>query len=141
VVGSGRIDETRRLLAVDSLVEVTVKEDVLHVKLVNRPGSGSGNAENSPDGRRFDHRTKRLIVVYAVLLGETANNPARLVTSETAVRVELVFEDPLAGDNVGAGWMRYKALGAVVDQRLVPIGHGGTPIWISQTTAVVAGNR
>jgi hypothetical protein len=79
------IDETRWLLTVDSLVELTVEEGVLHVQLVNRPGSGSGNAENSPDGRRFDHRTKHLTVVDAVLLGEAANNLARLVTSESPV--------------------------------------------------------
>ena len=41
------------------------------------------------------------------------------MASEGAVGVVLVIENPLAGDDVSAGWSRNKPPGSVVDERLV----------------------
>ena len=101
MVRGGRIDEARWLLAVDSLLKMSVKKRVLHVQLVDGPGTRSGDAENSPDGCQFDHLAERLVVVDAVLLGEAADDPACLVASESAIGVVLVLEDPLARYDVG----------------------------------------
>jgi hypothetical protein len=79
VVGVGGVDKVGRLLAVDCLVEVSVKEGVLHIKLVDGPGTGDSDAEDSPDGRWLDHRAERLIVVNVVLLREPTNDPTGLV--------------------------------------------------------------
>jgi hypothetical protein len=48
------------------------------------------------------HRTESLIVVDTGLLRETANHPARLVTSKRAIGVVLMAEDPLARHDVRA---------------------------------------
>jgi hypothetical protein len=50
VVGGGWINDARRLLAVDCLVQMAVKKGVLHVQLMDRPGARNNDAENSPDG-------------------------------------------------------------------------------------------
>ena len=68
VVGSRRVDEARRLLNVDRLVQMAVKKGVLHIQLMYRPGTRGGDAEDDPDGGRLDNRTERLVVVDAVLL-------------------------------------------------------------------------
>jgi len=47
MVRGGRIDEARWLLAVDSLLKMSVKKRVLHVQLANRPRAGSSDAQNS----------------------------------------------------------------------------------------------
>jgi len=101
MVRGGRIDEARWLLAVDSLLKMSVKKHVLHVQLVNRPRVGSSDAQNSPNCRQFDNSAERLVVVDAVLLGEAADDPACLVASESAIGVVLVLEDPLARYDVG----------------------------------------
>jgi len=101
MVRGGRIDEARWLLAVDSLLKMSVKKRVLHVQLANRPRAGSSNAQNSPNCRRFDNWAERLVVVDAVLLGEAADDLACLVASESAIGVVLVLEDPLARYDVG----------------------------------------
>jgi len=62
------VDEAGRLLAVDRLVQMTMKKSVLHVQLVYRPSARSGDAEDDPNSGRFDNRTERLVVVDAVLL-------------------------------------------------------------------------
>jgi hypothetical protein len=63
VVGSDRVDETRRLLAVDSLLKVTMKKSILHIELVKSPATGRGNTQEGLNGRRFDNRTEGLVVV------------------------------------------------------------------------------
>ena len=101
MVGGSRVDEAVRLLAVDRLVQMAVKKGVLHVQLMDRPGARSGDAEDDPDGGRFDNRAERLVVVDAVLLGEAADDLACLVASESAIGVVLLLEDPLARYDVG----------------------------------------
>jgi hypothetical protein len=103
MVRSSGVDEAGRLLAVDRLLEVAMKKSVLHVQLADGPRTRGGDAEDSPDGRVFDHRVERLVVVDAVLLRETVHHPACLVTSKSAIGVVLMLEDPFPGDNVGTG--------------------------------------
>lgn len=102
MVRGGGFDEARRLLAVDCLLEMAAKEGVLHVQLVNRPGTGSGDAKDGSDRYRFDNRAERLVIVDAVSLGEAADHPTRLMTSKRPIEVELMFEDPIARHNIGA---------------------------------------
>jgi hypothetical protein len=75
------------------------------------------------DHGRLDNQTECLVVVDAFLLGEAADNLARLVPSEGAVGVELMFEHPRASDNVRTRRPRYKAPSIVVDQCLVLVLH------------------
>ena len=93
-IWSARVDESWRLLTVDGL-KVAVKKGVLHVPLVNRPGTGCGDAEYRSYGGRFDNRAESLVVVDALALGEASDNPASLVASEGPIGMELVPEDPL----------------------------------------------
>jgi len=47
MVRGGRIDEARWMLAVHSLLKMSVKKRVLHVQLANRPRAGSSDAQDS----------------------------------------------------------------------------------------------
>jgi hypothetical protein len=137
VICSGGVDETWWLLAVDRLVEVAVKKGILHVQLVDRPSAGDVNAENSPNGGLFDHRTEGLVVVNAFSLREAADHPAGLVTSEGPIGMEFVPENPLARHNVRARGARNKMPGVVVDECLVLIHHHSPPVGIGQGAAVI----
>lgn len=79
-----------------------MQERILHIKLVNRPGVGDGQGEHGMNRARLDHWAEGLIVVGAGSLGETAKNPASLVPVQGAIRIELVLENSLASDDVGA---------------------------------------
>jgi hypothetical protein len=120
-----------------SLYKVAMEEGILHVELTYWPVSRRNNAEDGVDRGRLDDWAECLVVVDAGLLREAANNPARLVPGEGAVGVELVFEQPLASDNVHTRWPRYKARSAVVDQRLVLFCHRSAPIGIGEGAAIV----
>jgi len=109
---------------------MAMKKIILHVELMDGPGVRDGEAEDDPYHGRFDNRTECLVVVDAVLLREPANNPPDLVSSEGAVGVVLVLEDPLVGDDISARRSRNKLPGAIVDERLVLVNHCSAPIWV-----------
>ena len=139
-VGTRQVDEAGGLLTVDRLVQVTVKKGILHVQLVDGPLTRSGDAEDDPNGGRLDDGAERLIVVDAVALGEAANDPASLVTSQGAIGVELVPEDPLACHHVGTWGPGNESPRVVVDESLVLLSHGRAPLGVGKGPSVVAGN-
>ena len=140
VIGCRRVDETGRLLAVDCLIQMAVKKGVLHVQLMYRPGAGArgGDAEDDPDGSRFDNRAERLVVVDVVLLQEATNDPSGFMASQRAVSMILMLEDSLAGDDIGTRRSRDETPGAIVHERVVFFSHGHTPIRIGERGARVA---
>jgi hypothetical protein len=82
----------------------------------------------APCGRcQLDNRVESLIVVDAGPLGEATKNPASLVPFQCTVGVELVLEDSLAGDDVGANRTRDNIPCAVGDQSSIFFLHGTTP--------------
>jgi hypothetical protein len=50
--------------------------------------------------RGLHNRAKSFIIIDAGMLRDPVKNPTDLVPLECAVDVELVFEDPLVGDNI-----------------------------------------
>lgn len=115
-----------------------MEESVLDVKLVYRPGASGGNAEDGVDGGRLDDGAERLIVVDTVSLGVATNDPMGLVTSQCALGMELVLEYAFDGDDVGAGRTGHEMPCVVVDEGLVLICLGSTPVRVGQCRAVVA---
>lgn len=84
-----------------------MEEDILHVELVHGPVSGRNNAEDGANRGQLDNRVECLVVVDTFLLGEAIDDLVRLVLGEGAVGVELMFEQPLASDNVRTRRQRY----------------------------------
>jgi hypothetical protein len=73
-----------------------------HVELLNWPVTGDSNGEHRANSGQFYNRAESLIVVDSGALSETPKDPTGLVAIQGPVSTELVREDPLAGDNVGA---------------------------------------
>ena len=75
------------------------------------------------DCPQFDNGAERLVIVDVDLLGEAPDDPACLLPSQGAVRVEHVLVQPLASDNVSTWQSRHKARGVVLDESLVLLRH------------------
>jgi hypothetical protein len=105
-----------------------MQEHILHIDLVNRAGAGDGQGEHGADRGQLDHRVEDLIVVDVESLGEVAKNLVSLVPVQGAVGIELVIENPLAGDDIGTNRTRDKILGVVGDQGSKLFFHGTTPV-------------
>jgi hypothetical protein len=97
-----RVSEARELAAEDGLRESIVEEDIFHVELLNEPVTGDSSSEHRANSDRFYNRAEGLIVVDSGALSETPKDLMGLVAIKGPISTELVCEDPLAGDNVGA---------------------------------------
>jgi hypothetical protein len=73
-----------------------------HVELLNEPVMGDNSGEHHVSSGRFYNRAESLVVVDSGALSETPKDPMGLIAIKGPISTELMHEDPLAGDNVGA---------------------------------------
>jgi hypothetical protein len=118
-----------------------VQEGVLNVEVVNWPGVSEGQREHRADGGRLHNWAEGLVVVDFGALSEAPKNPASLVSSHVTIGPPLVRPDPLAGDNVGAGWTGHQIPRLVGDERHVLLLHRPTPVGVQQGGADGGGYR
>jgi hypothetical protein len=79
-----------------------MEEGILDIELMDRPFSGEGEGEDGTNGGELDDGADGLVVVHSGTLGEALKNPTGLVSVEGAVRGQLMAEDALVGNHVGA---------------------------------------
>jgi hypothetical protein len=135
------VDEASGLMTEHYLGEFPMKKHVLDIKLANLPVEGEGYGEDRPNRGRFDNRAESLIEIHAVLLRETAENPAGFVAIKGAVGFEFVTEDPFAGDDVGVGWRADELPCVIGEKSTVLVGLGCEPVWILESSPNCLGNR
>jgi hypothetical protein len=99
-----RVDEPNRLLTEHLLLKVTMKKIIRDIHLVHRPAAGDSELKNSADGAEFNNGRKGVMEVNSFTVPETTDHPASLVTIECTIRMKLVLEDPLPGDDIGLRW-------------------------------------
>jgi hypothetical protein len=87
-------------------------------------------SQHSPDGGRLDDGAEGLIVVHPGALGEPLEDLTSLVLVQRAICLELVIEDPLAGDDISPRSMRNQVPCAVRQQGLVL--HSATPMGVCE---------
>ena len=129
----GAVDEPRRLLAEHLLLEMTVEKGVRDVHLVHRPPARHRELEDGANRPWFDNRGEGVGEVDAGALTKAANHPAGLMTVKCAVRMELVLEDPLAGDDIGVARARNKLPRLVALQGIELLPHGREPQWVANS--------
>ena len=108
VVRKSCVLKASRLSTVNCLRESPMLEGILHVQLINRPAVRECQREHGANSGRLDNRTEGLVKVHAWALGEPTKDPAHLVPLQGSISIELVLEDLLAGDDIGARRARNK---------------------------------
>jgi hypothetical protein len=103
-----RINEPGRLLTEHLLLEMTMEKGIGDIHLVYWPAARDRKLEDRKNGSGFDNRRKGVMEVDAFTLPETANHPTRLVMIKSTIRMKLVLEDPLPGDDIGMSQTRNK---------------------------------
>jgi hypothetical protein len=136
-----RVGEACGLAAEDCLRESAVEEDILHVELLNGPVTGDNSDEYRANSGRFYNRAEGLIVVDSGALSENPKDPTSLVAINGPVSTELVREDPLAGDNVGALRSGNQLLGPIANHGSILFLHSRTPMWIGKRSTSGGGDQ
>jgi hypothetical protein len=109
-----------------------MEEGIFHVELLNGLVTGDSSGKHRANSGRFYIRAENLVVVNSGALSETPKDPTGLVAIKGPVSTELVREEPLAGDNVGALRSRNQLLGPIADQGSVLFFRNRTPMEIGK---------
>jgi hypothetical protein len=96
-----------------------MEEGIFHVELLNEPVTGDSSGQ-------FYNQAESLIIVDSRALSETLKDPMGLVSIKGPISTDLLCEDPLAGDNVGALRSGNQLPGPIVDQGSVLFLHSCT---------------
>jgi hypothetical protein len=127
-----KVGEACGLAAEDCLGESVGEEGIFHVELLNGPVTGDSNGKHRANSGRFYNRAESLIVVDSGALSETLKDPTGLIAIKGPVSTELVREDRLAGDNVGALRSGNQLPGHIANQGPVLFLHSRTPMGIGK---------
>jgi hypothetical protein len=125
----------RRWVHVD-LMQLTVKESILHVKLRDGPLTNRGHHNKSMNSDPVSNRSKSLLIVMTVLLLKTTGNKTRLIELNSAIRASLDLIDPLARDRKCRRVARDKipSVGTLKCSNL--LSHSKLPLRISNNIAI-----
>jgi hypothetical protein len=63
-------------------------------------------------------------------------NPARFIALKKTISMELVFENPFAGHNIGVQRLRNKISGLALNEGSILLCHSSAPIWIGESCSV-----
>jgi hypothetical protein len=118
-----------------------MEEGVLDIELVNWTLARESPREHCVNRGGLDDRTEGLGKVDAQTLGEAVKDPTCLVALQRTVCVELVFEDPLAHDNVGMSWARNQLPSLVLEKGSMFFLHSSSPIEIGKGATEGLRNR
>jgi hypothetical protein len=140
-VGVSRVSEARGLAVEDCLGESAVEEGIFHVELLNGPVMGDSSGEHRVNSGRFYNRAESLVVVDSWALSETPKDPTGLLAIKGPVSTELVREDPLAGDNVGALRSGNQLPGPIADQGPILFLHSRMPMGIGKRSTSGGGDQ
>jgi hypothetical protein len=73
---------------------------------MDRPVPGESQTEGDADGGWLDNMTEYLVEVNTRVLSEAAKNPTSLVSIQSTIEQQLVFEDPFAVTMLACGGRR-----------------------------------
>jgi hypothetical protein len=103
--------------------------------------SWESSGEHRANSDRFYNRAESLVVVDSGALSETLKDPTGLVAIKGPVSTELLREDPLTGDNVGALRSGNQLPGPIADQGSVLFLHSRTPMGIGKRSTSGGGDQ
>jgi hypothetical protein len=136
-----RVGEARGLAAEDCLRESAMEEGIFYIELLNGLVMGDSSGEHRANSGRFYNRVESLIVVDSEAMSETLKDPMGLVAIKGPVCTELVHEDPLASDNVGALRPENQLPGPIADQDAILFLHSHTPMGIGKHSTSGGGDQ
>jgi hypothetical protein len=85
---------------VNILTQLTIKKDILHIKLRDGPLLNRSHDKKSVNSGHMSNRSKSLIIIMILLLLKTTSNKTSLITLKRTVRASLNLIDPLISDRM-----------------------------------------
>jgi hypothetical protein len=83
---------------VNILTQLTIKKDILHIKLRDGPLLNRSHIKNSANSGHMSNRSKSLIIITTLLLLKTISNKTSVIALKRTIRASLNLIDPLTSD-------------------------------------------
>ena len=110
-----------------------MKESVLHIELMDRPVLRVSQSEDGANSSWLDDRAEGFVVINTGTLCKLAKYPSSLVSVQGAISMELMFENPFAGDHIRLGRARDEIPSVVVQESSIFFFHSPTPMVIGKS--------
>jgi hypothetical protein len=127
-----RVKEFDGLCAVNYLGQHVVEECILDIKLVGWPIPWESKGQDNVNYHGLHNRAKGLIVIDAEMMREPVKNASSLAPLECPIGLELVLEDPLVRDNIGATGARNQVTSVVGHESGILFLHSHPPMRIGE---------
>jgi hypothetical protein len=89
----------------------------------------------------FYDGTECFLIVDALFLTETTDNPSCFLADEGSIRIVLMAKHPFATDNISAWWWENETPCVVGEESVKLLAHSLRPVWIMTSGAIGFGNR
>jgi hypothetical protein len=83
---------------VNILTQLTIKKDILHIKLRDGPLSNRSHNKKSVNSSHMSNRSKSLIIITALLLLKTMSNKMSLIALKRTIKASLNLIDPFTSN-------------------------------------------
>jgi hypothetical protein len=83
---------------VNILIQLTIKKNILHIKLRDGPLPNRSHNKKSANSGHMSNRSKNLIIITTLLLLKTTSNETSLIALKRTIRANLNLIDPLTSD-------------------------------------------
>jgi hypothetical protein len=80
------------------LMQLTIKKDILHIKLRDGPSPNRSHGKKSVNSSHMSNRSKSLIIISTMLLLKTTSNKTSLISLKRTIRASLNLIYPLTSD-------------------------------------------
>jgi hypothetical protein len=88
----------RQWTHVNILTQLTIKKDILHIKLRDRPLPNRSHNKKSVNSGHMNNMSKSLIIIMILLLLKTTSSKTSLIVLNRTIRASLNLIDPLTSD-------------------------------------------
>jgi hypothetical protein len=93
---------------VNILIQLTIKKDILHIKLRDRSSPNRSHDKKSANSSHMSNRSKSLIIISTMLLLKITSNKTSLISLKRTIRVILNLIYPLTSDRTNTWGTRHK---------------------------------
>jgi hypothetical protein len=93
---------------VNILTQLTIKKDILHIKLRDGPLPNRSHSKKSANHGHVSNKSKSLIIIMTLLLLKTTSNEMSLIALKRTIRASLNLIDPLISDRTNTWRIGHK---------------------------------
>jgi hypothetical protein len=121
---------------VNILMQLTIKKDILHIKLRDEPLPNRSHNKKIMNSGHMSNRSKSLIIIMTLLLLKTTSNVTSLIALKRTIRVSLNLIDSLTSDRTNIWETRHKIPHASPLRSSNLFSHRMLPFWMKNSIAI-----